>query len=97
MEAFYQGIYARVTDSLKIETIRVELIRLIGGGESAWAAVESLCTAEGKHGELMTIIRQSYAWGKAPLIFTPVYIRQTISFGVRGLSPVQLAGKNCSD
>ena len=51
MEAFHQGIYARVADSLKIETIRVEVRRVIGGGESAWAAVESLCTAEGKYGE----------------------------------------------
>ena len=55
MEAFHQGIYARVADSLKIETIRVEVRRVIGGGESAWAAVESLCTAEGKYGEEMTI------------------------------------------
>ena len=42
MEAFYQGIYARVADCLKVETIRVEVRRVIGGGESPWAAVESL-------------------------------------------------------
>ena len=51
MEAFHQGIYARVADSLKIDTIRVEVRRVIGGGESPWAAVESLCTADGKYGE----------------------------------------------
>ena len=51
MEAFHQGIYARVADSLKIETIRVEVRRVIGGGESPWASIESLCTAEGKYGE----------------------------------------------
>ena len=50
-EAFHQGIYARVVDSLKVETIRVEVRRVIDGGESPWASVESLCTAEGKYGE----------------------------------------------
>lgn len=52
MDAFHEGIYSRVADSLKIETIRVEVVRVIGGGDSPWAAVESLCTAEGKYGEL---------------------------------------------
>ena len=51
MEAFHQGMHARVADSLKIETIRVEVRRVIGGGESLWASIESLCTAEGKYGE----------------------------------------------
>ncbi len=51
MEAFHQGIYARVADSLKVETIRVEVRRVTGGGESPWAAVDSLCTAGGKYVE----------------------------------------------
>ena len=51
MEEFHEGIYARVAASLKVETIRVEVLRVIGGGHSAWAAVESLCTATSKYGE----------------------------------------------
>ena len=51
MEAFHDAIYGRVSAALKVETIRVEVIRVIGGGESAWAAVESLCTATSKYGE----------------------------------------------
>jgi len=52
MQAFHEGIYARVAAALKVDTIRVEVRRVIGGGEYAWAAVESLCTAESKYGEL---------------------------------------------
>ena len=51
MEAFHDAIYGRGSAALKVETIRVEVIRVIGGGESAWAAVESLCTATSKYGE----------------------------------------------
>lgn len=50
MEAFHGAIYDRVS-ALNVETIRVEVLRVIGGGESAWAAVESLCTATSKYGE----------------------------------------------
>lgn len=50
MQAFHDAIYARVAAALKVETIRVEVVRVIGGGESAWAAVESLCTATSKYG-----------------------------------------------
>lgn len=52
MEAFHNAIYGRVSAALKVETIRVEILRVIGGGDSAWAAVESLCTATSKYGEL---------------------------------------------
>ncbi len=51
MQAFHDSIYGRVAAGLKVETIRVEVMRVIGGGESAWAAVESLCTATSKYGE----------------------------------------------
>ncbi len=51
MQAFHEGIYARVAAALKVDTIRVEVRRVIGGGEASWAAVESLCTAESKYGE----------------------------------------------
>ena len=47
MEAFHQCIYARIPDSLEVETIRVEVRRLIGGGESLWAAVESFVYGRG--------------------------------------------------
>ena len=50
MEAFHDAIYTRVSSALKVETIRVEIVRVIGRGESAWAAVESLCTATSKYG-----------------------------------------------
>ncbi len=51
MEAFHDGIYARVAAALKFETIRLEVVKVIGGGESAWAAIESVCTATSKYGE----------------------------------------------
>lgn len=51
MEAFHDAIYARVSAGLKVETIRIEILRVIGGGDSAWAAVESLATATSKYGE----------------------------------------------
>ena len=50
-ESFHDGIYARVAAGLKVETIRVEIIKVIGGGDSPWAAVESKCTAESKYGK----------------------------------------------
>ena len=43
MEEFHEGVYTRVAASLKVETIRVEVLRVIGGGHSAWAAVELVC------------------------------------------------------
>ena len=51
MEAFHGAVYDRVSAALNVETIRVEDLRVIGGGESAWAAVESLCTVTSKYGE----------------------------------------------
>ena len=51
LESFHNAIYGRVSAALKIETIRVEIVRVVGGGDSAWAAVESLCTATSKYGE----------------------------------------------
>lgn len=55
IEAFHEGIYARVAAALKEETIRVEVIRVIGGGTSAWACVESKCTAMSKYGESLSL------------------------------------------
>ena len=68
MEAFHEGIYARVAEGLKVETIRLEVVRVIGGGESAWAAVESLCTATSKYGELENVGER-----KPALVFSGSY------------------------
>lgn len=51
IESFHNAIFSRVSAALKIETIRVEVIRVIGGGDSAWAAVELVATATSKYGE----------------------------------------------
>lgn len=40
MKTFQEVIYARGSAALKVETIRVEVVRVIGGGDSALAAVE---------------------------------------------------------
>lgn len=51
VQDFHDEIYGHVTSALKVETFKVEVLRVIGGGESAWAAVESLSTATSKYGE----------------------------------------------
>ena len=50
-QAFHDNIWGRMTAVLKLETLRIEVRRVIGGGESAWAAVESSATAVSKSGE----------------------------------------------
>lgn len=45
IDAFHNGILARVASVLKVETLRIEVNRVIGGGDSAWAAVHSTATA----------------------------------------------------
>ena len=50
LKAFYEAIYTRVSAALNIETIRVEAVSATGGGDSAWAAVESSCKAMSKSG-----------------------------------------------
>lgn len=56
-EVFHDAIYGRVSQALKVETIRVEVVRVVGGGESAWAAVESLCTATSKYGKSISMTK----------------------------------------
>ena len=51
VQSFHDEIYGHVTSALKVETFRVEVLRVIGGGDSPWAAVESLSTATSKYGE----------------------------------------------
>ena len=50
-QAFHDNIWGRLTAVLKLETLKIEVRRVIGGGESAWAAVESSATATSKTGE----------------------------------------------
>ncbi len=50
-QAFHDAVWARMTAVLKLETLRIEVVRVIGGGESSWAAVESSATATSKSGE----------------------------------------------
>lgn len=53
-QSFHDNIWGRMTAVLKLETLRIEVRRVIGGGESAWAAVESSATATSKAGTCMT-------------------------------------------
>ncbi len=49
-QAFHDNIYARTTAALKMETVRLVIKRVIGGGESLWAAIEPMVTATSKYG-----------------------------------------------
>ncbi|KAG8531108.1 uncharacterized protein KY384_004465 [Bacidia gigantensis] len=51
LEEFNEKVFARISDTVKRESIRLEIKRVIGGGESAWAAVEYSSTAESKYGK----------------------------------------------
>ncbi|KAL6713115.1 hypothetical protein ACLMJK_009236 [Lecanora helva] len=52
LQAFHEGTWGKVVSStLKEETFRVDIKRVIGGGDSAWAAIEYTHTAEGKNGK----------------------------------------------
>ena len=108
LESFHNAIYGRVSAALKIETIRVEIVRVVGGGDSAWAAVESLCTATSKYGEsdkkipFLSVSRSrvlSVLFSSPLMIACATYLsaRQTLSSGVCGLGSVQLAGEDCAD
>ncbi|KAL8826307.1 MAG: hypothetical protein Q9191_003878 [Dirinaria sp. TL-2023a] len=45
MQAFHDGTYGRISAILNMDTVSVEVVRVIGGGESSWAAVETFGTA----------------------------------------------------
>ncbi|KAI4118358.1 MAG: hypothetical protein LQ345_001579 [Seirophora villosa] len=62
MQAFHDAIYGRISDALKMDTVRVEVTRVIGGGDSPWVAAESLATATSKydktsHMEFVDLVR----------------------------------------
>lgn len=70
MQVFHDAIYGCISDALKMDTVRVEVTRVIGGGESPWAAVESLATATSKYGEfevMSTRFRKLFALSSPPL------------------------------
>lgn len=50
IDAFHEAIYARVAAALKPETIVCVVNRVIGGGDSSWAAVHSYTFATCKNG-----------------------------------------------
>lgn len=52
IQRFDDEVFAELWELVKAETVRLEVLRVIGGGESAWAAVESRVTATTKYGEL---------------------------------------------
>lgn len=56
-QAFHDQIWGRLSAVTKIETLRIDVARVIGGGESSWAAVESSCTATSKTGKLSDLER----------------------------------------
>ena len=56
VQSWHDSIYGRVTAAVKIETLRNEVLRVIGGGESPWAAVESVTTATTNSGESSTVV-----------------------------------------
>lgn len=51
VQHFDEAVYARMAATLKMETMRIEVVQVIGGGESASAAVESLVTGTTKLGK----------------------------------------------
>lgn len=54
-QSFHDGTYGAIGAALKMETFKVEVLRVIGGGDSAWAAVESLSTATSKSGKSVSV------------------------------------------
>lgn len=55
-ETFHEEVWVRGTSMVKIETLRVEVNRVIGGEDSAWAAVHSTGTATAKSGQSDLIV-----------------------------------------
>ncbi len=51
-QRFDDEVFAELWDLVKADTVRMKIVRVIDGGESAWAAVETRVTAATKYGEL---------------------------------------------
>lgn len=50
-DAYHEAVYTRIAAVLKLETIRLEVHHVIGGGDSAWAAVHSTGTGLSQSGQ----------------------------------------------
>ena len=50
-QSFHDEVCGRLTAVIKPDMLRVEVLRVIGGDKSAWAAVELLATATIRYGE----------------------------------------------
>lgn len=50
IDAFTAGMFGRVAPWLELDSIRIEVTRVIGADEEGWAAVESKGTATTIHG-----------------------------------------------
>lgn len=105
-QAFHEEIFARVAAALKEETIRTEVVRVIGRGDSAWAAVESLATATSKYGESDRSSTREllHAYSFCNGNFIPLRLirgrglfRHALPCGVCGLGAVRLAGEDRAD
>ena len=48
---FDDEVFNRIQHASKPETLKLEILRVIGGGEAPWAAVNSAVTATSKYGE----------------------------------------------
>ncbi len=55
VQSFHDAIYGHVSKTWKVETAKMEVLRVIGGGDSPWAAVESVTTATTKYGESVSM------------------------------------------
>ena len=97
MQTFHGSIYNGVSQALKVETITVEVVRIVGGGESPWASVQSVCTATSKYGEwIFVIINLSVALEPISLIrMWCSQSRDTLPVGICGHDSIQLRGKDC--
>ena len=51
IQRFEDEVFGEYWQIVKPETVRTEVVRVIGGGESAWAAVDIRVTADTKYGE----------------------------------------------
>ena len=51
VQSFHDKVYGEISSAVKVETLKSEVLRVIGGGDSPWAAVESLTTATSKYGK----------------------------------------------
>ncbi|KAM0802201.1 hypothetical protein BDR22DRAFT_845345 [Usnea florida] len=51
IEDFHNGLFERTVSRFKDRTYTLEIVRVIGGGESAWAAVETMVNAITENGK----------------------------------------------